>query len=91
MAKHEMSLQSKLTSQKPRNSKIILIGIAISVLIIGVGFASMNSCGVRHVLLINDIKSYENSLDPEFCFSLVENILDYNEQCHDSVEIFDCG
>ena len=91
MAKLEMSLQSKLTSQKPKNSKIILIGIAISVLIIGVGFASMNSCGVRHVILIEDIKTYENSLDPELCYTLVENILEYNEQCNDSIEIFDCG
>ena len=80
-----------MTSQKPKNSKIILIGIAILVLIIGVGFASMNSCGVRHVILIEDIRTYENSLDPEFCYTLVENILEYNEQCNDSVEIFDCG
>ena len=87
-----MFQQSKLTSQKPRNSKkLILIGLAISALIVGISFAAMNSCGVRHVILVNDIKSYENSLDPEFCYTLVQNILEFNEQCNNSIEIFDCG
>ena len=87
-----MSLLSKLISQKPSNTKkFALIGIIVTVLIVGISFASMNSCGVKHVVLINEIKSYENSQDPEFCYDLVQNILEYNEQCNDSIEIFDCG
>lgn len=87
-----MFLQLKLILQKPKKlKKSILIGIAISILFVGIIFVSLNSCGVRHVMIINDIKSYEDSMDPEFCYEMVENILDYNEKCNDSIEIFDCG
>jgi len=50
-----------------------------------------NSCGVKHILIVNDLKSYEQSLDPEFCEDLVERIDFFNSQCEPQVEILDCG
>jgi hypothetical protein len=77
-----------LTLQKPKKLAIIA-GIVMLVVVVYVSSAS--SCGVKHVMIINDISSYEKSLDPEFCEGLVQKILDYNEQCNDSIEIYDCG
>jgi len=52
---------------------------------------SDNSCGVKHILIVNDLKSYEQSLDPEFCEDLVEKIDLFNSQCEPQIEILDCG
>ena len=50
-----------------------------------------NSCGIRHVGILDDIQTHENTLDPEFCASLVDRILEFNEQCDADIEILDCG
>jgi len=49
------------------------------------------SCGFRHIIIMNDLKSYEESLDPEFCDALVEKINLFNLDCKPKVEILDCG
>jgi hypothetical protein len=64
------------------------IGISIVVLLI---IISDGSCGIRHIDIINDLKTYEKSLDPEFCEELVEKIDNFNYECQPQVEILDCG
>jgi len=50
-----------------------------------------DSCGIRHIAIINDLQTYEKSLDPEFCEVLVEKIDNFNYECQPQVEILDCG
>ncbi len=50
-----------------------------------------DSCGIRHIAIINDLQTYEKSLDPEFCEDLVEKIDNFNYECQPQVEILDCG
>lgn len=59
--------------------------------IVSVVLISDSSCGIRHIAIINDIQSYEKSLDPEFCEDVIEKIDSYNVQCVPQVEILDCG
>jgi hypothetical protein len=67
---------------------LISIGISIAVLII---VNLDDSCGIRHIAIINDLQTYEKSLDPEFCENLVEKIDNFNYECQPQVEILDCG
>jgi len=79
-----------LTSQNPRKYIIFgIIGISIIILIISQG--ELNLCGVQHVTLLNDIKTFEQNSDPEFCEKTVNKILVFNEQCEPYIEILDCG
>jgi hypothetical protein len=79
-----------LTSQKPRNYILFgIIGISIVILIISTG--ELNSCGIQYVTLLNDIKTFEQNSDPEFCENTVNKILEFNEQCEPYIEILDCG
>ncbi|KER06473.1 hypothetical protein AAA799E16_00711 [Marine Group I thaumarchaeote SCGC AAA799-E16] len=90
MVSNVMSLPWKLTSQK-NNFKILLIilsGILISVLVI---LFSNSSCGVQHMVILNEINSYEETLDPEFCEVIVEKIDLFNDSCEPQIEILDCG
>ena len=48
-------------------------------------------CGLQHIVIISDLKSYEKSFDPEFCNVLVEKINLFNDDCKPEVEILDCG
>ena len=80
----------KLTFQKPK--KIIILSIiGISLISIGVLSGQLNSCGIQHVTLINDIKTVEDFGDPDFCAITVNKILEFNEQCEPYIEILDCG
>ena len=54
-------------------------------------FVFENSCGLKHIAILNDLKTYESTLDPEFCEELVEKIDSFNMQCKPEVEILDCG
>ena len=52
---------------------------------------SINPCGIDHIEITNDLRSYKENLDPEFCENLVEKIDAFNSQCTPYVEIPDCG
>jgi hypothetical protein len=67
---------------------LISIGISIAVLII---VNLDDSCGIRHIAIMNDLQTYEKSLNPEFCEDLVEKIDNFNYECQPQVEILDCG
>jgi len=77
-------------SQNPR--KFIIFGIiGILIIIIIINTEELNSCGIQHVTLLNDIKTFELNSDPEFCENTVNKILEFNEQCEPYIEILDCG
>ena len=85
-----MSLQQKLTLQKIKTIRnLILISASIFAVVLLVFMIS--SCGIQHIAIVNDLKSYEMSLNPEFCDGLVERINLFNDDCEPQVEILDCG
>ena len=78
-----------MTLQK--NKKIlILVFVFVGIVLTGI-LISENSCGVKHMTILNDVKIYEDSLDPEFCEDVLEKIDSFNEQCKPEIEILDCG
>lgn len=66
-----------------------VFGIVILGILYGTGI--LNSCGIKHVNILNDLQKYENDLDPEFCEELVYRIIELNENCDTDIEILDCG
>ena len=61
-------------------------------LLLLLSFFSYNiSCGVEHISILNEIKIYEKSLDPELCEIILEKINSFNDGCAPTLEILDCG
>ncbi len=85
-----MFLQWKLTFQKASFRNLILIAIGISIVMILIGFSGY-SCGIQHMIILNEIASFEKSLEPEFCEIIVEKIDLFNDSCEPQIEILDCG
>ena len=85
-----MSLQWKLTFQKISLRNLILIAIGISIVGISLSLTGY-SCGIQHMIILNEISSYEESLEPEFCETIIEKIDLFNDDCEPQVEILDCG
>ena len=85
-----MSLQWKLTFQKISLRNLILITIGISIVGISLSLTGY-SCGIQHMIILNEITTYEKSLEPEFCEIIVEKIDLFNDNCEPQVEILDCG
>ena len=82
--------QWKLTFQNTSTRNIILIAVGISIVVILLLF-SEQSCGIQHISILNEISSYEKSLDPEFCEEILEKIDSFNDSCEPKIEILDCG
>jgi len=91
MVNYVMSLQLKLTLQKIKTIRnLILISTSIFIVVILLGFI-ISSCGIQHIVITIDLKSYDSSFDPDFCDGLVERINLFNDNCEPKVEILDCG
>ena len=43
------------------------------------------------ISILNEIKIYEKSLDPEFCEIILKKINSFNDSCTPTLEILDCG
>ena len=85
-----MFLQWKLTFQNISLRNLILIAIIIST--VGILVLSIdNSCGIQHMMILNEITSYEKSLEPEFCEIIVKKIDLFDDSCKPEIEILDCG
>ena len=80
----------KLILQKNNliNTLLIIFGFIIIIVIF---FSYNTSCGVEHMSLLNEIKIYEKSLDPEFCEIILKKINSFNDRCTPTFEILDCG
>jgi hypothetical protein len=85
-----MFLQWKLILQKI-NLKYLTLILFGSFTLIFVFQLTNNPCSVDHIVISNEINSYEQSLDPEFCENILEKIDSYNDQCESQIEILDCG
>ncbi len=85
-----MFLQWKLIFQKTSLRNLILIAMGISIVVILI-VSTDNSCGIQHMVILNEITSYEQSLEPEFCEIIVEKIDLFNDDCEPQIEILDCG
>ena len=85
-----MFLQWKLILQKTSLKNLILIAIGITILGITISLTGY-SCGIQHMIILNEITSYEQSLEPEFCEIIVEKIDLFNDDCEPQIEILDCG
>lgn len=80
-----------MTLQNPKIIKIIIVIIIISIVLLVFRSGGLNSCGIRHITILEDIKTFEKNGDPEFCEKTVEKILEFNDQCEPFIEILDCG
>ncbi len=85
-----MSQRWKLTLQKTSLRNLILITIGISIVGVSISLSGY-SCGIQHMTILNEITSYEQSLDPEFCETIIEKIDLFNDDCKPQIEILDCG
>ena len=85
-----MFLPLKLTSQKTKIKYLIPI-LTISLIMSIILVTTWDSCGISHISILNDISKYHDTLDPEFCESVVYRIDEFNERCSPRIEILDCG
>ena len=79
-----------MTFQKTSLRNLILIVIGISIVGISISLTGY-SCGIQHMIILNEITLYEKSLEPELCEIIVEKIDFFNDDCEPQIEILDCG
>jgi len=90
MVNNVMFPQWKLIFQKTNLRNLILLMFGLLIVILFVLFTN-DSCNFERILILDDISSYDQSLDPEFCEIVVEKIDVFNNKCEPTIEILDCG
>ena len=72
--------------------KCLVIGLAGLVLIVVLYSTGLvDSCSIKHIGVVSDLKKYEETLDAELCEDLVNRIIELNDKCGIEIEIIDCG
>ncbi len=72
--------------------RAIIIGVAgIAAIVILYSFDISNTCHIKQIDVLNDMKKYEITKDPELCDNINTRIIQLNNQCGIKMEILDCG
>ena len=66
-----------------------LCGIAAIIILYSAGLS--NTCSIKHIQVVDELEKYQETLDSELCETLVERIIDLNDQCDIEIEVIDCG
>ena len=98
MVKKETYPQLKLTLLVLKNmvstfvKRATIIGLAgiTAIIILYVVYVS-NTCPVKQINVLNDIKKYDTTKNPELCDDINNRIIQLNNQCGIVMEILDCG
>jgi len=69
----------------------IIVAVTVFSAILLYNFGFVNSCQIKHLTTVNEIKEYQKFLNPELCDSLVNKIIELNEECGIEIEPIDCG
>ena len=83
-----MSLEAKM-SNISKYGIIVAVAVLTAIILYNIWFA--NSCPIKHVTVVNELKQYQKTLDPELCDNLVNKIIELNEECGIEIEPIDCG
>ena len=83
-----MSLEAKM-SNLSKYGIIVAIAVLSAIILYNTWF--VNSCPVKHVTVVNELKQYQKTLDPELCDNLIKKIIELNEECGIEIEPIDCG
>ena len=72
--------------------RILVISLAgIVAIVILYSFAVTDKCPLKQIDILNDMKKYEITKDPELCDDINNRIIQLNNKCGIKMEILDCG
>lgn len=80
-----------MTFQKIISLKNLVFATVGVLIVLTLITSTAYSCGIQHMVILNEINLYQESLDPEFCETVVEKIDLFNDDCEPPVQILDCG
>ena len=72
-----------------RATIIVLVGIATIIILYVLDVS--NTCPIKQVNVLNDMKKYDITKNPDLCDDINNRIIQLNNQCGIEMEILDCG
>ena len=70
----------------------IIIGlVCICIITVFYSIGLVDSCPIKHVNVVNELKKYHENLDPELCEDLDNKIIELNNKCGIEMDVIDCG
>ena len=82
-------LKNMVSAFVKRTIIIGLVGVAAIIILYVVDVS--NTCPIKQINVLNDIKKYDMTKNPELCDDINNRIIQLNNQCGIEIEILDCG
>lgn len=70
---------------------IIIIAVGSIFAIVSYKIEFPNTCPMRQLTIVGEIKKYDETKDPLLCDKLNTKISQFNNQCKSNIEELDCG
>jgi hypothetical protein len=72
--------------------RAVIIGLGgIVAIVVLYNFGFVDSCQIKQIDVLSDMKKYEIKKDPQLCDALNNRIIQLNNACGIKMEILDCG
>ena len=72
--------------------RAIIIGLAgIAAIIFLYVLDVSNTCPIKQINVLNDMKKYDSTKNPDLCDDINNRIIQLNNQCGIEMEVLDCG
>ena len=68
---------------------IVTMAVLSAIILYSIWF--VDSCLIKHVVVVNELEQYQKTMDPELCDNLLDKIIKLNEECGIEIEPIDCG
>lgn len=72
--------------------RAVMIGLGgIVAIVVLYNFGFVDSCQIKQIDVLSDMKKYEITKDPQLCDDINNRIIQLNNACGIKMEILDCG
>jgi len=68
---------------------IVLSGVVVIIALYNFGF--VDKCPIKQINIEDDLKTYDQTKDPDLCTQLNDKISQFDNTCKGNMEILDCG
>ncbi len=85
-----MFLNPKMVSKFLKYVLVIVLSGIVTIVVL-YNFGLVDKCPIKQIYIEGNLKTYEQTKDPELCAQLNDKISQFDDECKGDIEILDCG
>ncbi|MGB6784440.1 MAG: hypothetical protein WBE60_01030 [Nitrosotalea sp.] len=70
---------------------LVIVLSGVIAVVVSYNFGFVDKCPIKQIDITSDLKTYDQTKDPELCAQLNDEISQFDNDCKGNVDILDCG